>query len=112
MNANAQHPQPELSDEELAYLAQAALTWNSALAPGTVTASAAAGWLTLSGKVRWHYQRQDAVECVRHLQGLAGISNDIQLCPGEPASKARPEVVEGVDEGIAHVIHVGHPLVP
>ncbi|WP_422015658.1 BON domain-containing protein [Roseateles sp.] len=65
------------SDEQLACMALTALTWRLALPPGAVKASAAAGWLTLSGEVRWHYQQQDAAECVRHLPGLAGINNQI-----------------------------------
>jgi osmotically-inducible protein OsmY len=81
MNANAQPTEPELrlSDTELVHMAQSALAWNSALPPGAVRASATAGWLTLSGEVLWHYQRQDAGECVRYLPGLAGICNDITL---------------------------------
>lgn len=71
---------PELSDVELACMAQMALAWNCNLPPGAVRASAAAGWLTLSGEVRWHCQRQDAAECVRHLPGVVGILNHITLC--------------------------------
>lgn len=70
---------PALSDEELAYIAQVALTWNRDLPPGAVRASAAAGWLTLSGEVLWHCQRQDAAESVRHLPGVAGVLNHITL---------------------------------
>lgn len=70
-----------LSDADLVYMAQSALTWNRALPPGAIKASVTAGWLTLSGQVKWHYQRQDAAECVRYLPGLAGLSNDITL-PG------------------------------
>ena len=82
VNANAHLIHPivsTFSDTELAYMAQAALTWNRALPVGAVRASASAGWLTLSGEVTWHYQRQDAAECVRYLPGLAGISNQISL---------------------------------
>jgi len=84
MNTDAHDPQPAMqmqtfSDTELAYMAQSALVWNRALPLGSVRASAAAGWLTLSGEVLWHYQRQDAAECVRYLPGLVGISNDITL---------------------------------
>jgi len=86
MKVRAQQPRPRefpLSDEELASMAQSALSWNLTLPFGAVKANASAGWLTLSGEVLWHYQRQDAEECVRHLPGLAGFSNDITLrAPG------------------------------
>lgn len=81
---------PALSDEEIAYMAQAALTWSRALPPGAVRCSATAGWLTLSGQVRWHFQRQDAVACVRYLPGLAGISNHITLRPLASAMASQP----------------------
>ena len=80
---------PSLSDADLAYMAQTALTWNRSLPPGHVRASVEAGWLTLSGEVWWHYQRQDATECVRHLHGLTGISNRIVLHPPTPAREAK-----------------------
>ncbi|MBI3346121.1 MAG: BON domain-containing protein [Burkholderiales bacterium] len=89
MNATAAHHQrasPELSDTDLAYIAQAALTWNRSLPPDAVRASAKAGWLTLAGEVQWHYQRQDAADCVRHLPGVAGIRNDITLRPAATAA--------------------------
>lgn len=80
----------ELSDTELTSMAMAALGWNNDLLPGAVKASAAAGWLTLSGEVLWHYQRQDAAECVRHLPGLVGIINDITLRPSCANVRAVP----------------------
>lgn len=93
MNASRQPPRPlalELSDAELAYMAQAALTWNRDLPPGAVRASATAGWLTLSGEVLWHCQRQDAAECVRHLPGVAGVRNDITLRPHPASVRGEP----------------------
>ncbi len=90
MNVSRQRPgdrAPELSDAELAYEAQVALTWNRDLPPGAVRASALAGWLTLSGEVLWHCQRQDAAECVRHLPGVVGVRNDITLRPSRASVK-------------------------
>lgn len=84
MNAYAQQPRRkpfELSDTEIACMAQAALGWNSNLPRGAIRADASAGWVTLSGEVSWHFQRQDAENCVRDLPGVEGVSNDISLRP-------------------------------
>jgi osmotically-inducible protein OsmY len=84
MNANAlscTSVASEIDDAELAYMAQSALTWSRTLPPGAVRVNATGGWLTLSGEVLWHYQRQDAAECVRYLPGLCGVSNRITLRP-------------------------------
>lgn len=80
---------PAPSDADLAYMAQAALMWNPSLPPGGIRARVEAGWLTLSGEVRWHCQRQDAVNCVRHLPGLAGVNNCITLQPSVPQTPFR-----------------------
>jgi len=89
MKTDPRCPLHAFSDADLAYMAQAALTWNRSLPPGAVRARVEAGWLTLWGEVRWYYERQDAASCVRDLlPGLAGISNCITL--HTPASIARP----------------------
>jgi len=90
-------------------MAQSALTWNHSLPPGAVRASVAAGWLTLSGEVRWHYQRQDAANCVRDLPGIVGVSDCITLKRRHRnrRSDARLEIVEGASKGVAYIGHVG-----
>lgn len=39
------------------------------------------GWITLEGTVGWDYQRGRAKESVRHVRGLKGVTNLIQLSP-------------------------------
>lgn len=85
------HPAPPsrlcpAGDAELAKRAQERLDWNHALRHGRVKASAQDGWLTLSGEVRWHYQRQDANHCVRGLPGLVGIEDNITVRPRPPSA--------------------------
>ena len=75
----SQAASPTPTDLELTNDAQSAISWNLLLPLGAIRASAEAGWLTLSGEVKWHHQRQDAEECVRHLAGVAGIRNNITL---------------------------------
>ena len=93
MKAALQHSWPEtpaVTDADLTYMAQAALTWTRSLPPGMIRARAQGGWLTLTGEVRWHYQRQDAIDCVSHLPGLIGISNFITVRPPTPG---QPQLV-------------------
>lgn len=70
---------PAISDSDLAYMAQVALTWNRSLPPGAVRARVVAGHLILSGEVRWRDQRHDAASCVGDLPGIGSISNFITL---------------------------------
>jgi len=37
------------------------------------------GWVTLSGKVDWAYQRQAAASAVRYLMGVKGVTDNIVI---------------------------------
>jgi len=37
------------------------------------------GWVTLEGKVRWHFQRRLAESAVKSVDGVRGLTNNIQL---------------------------------
>jgi osmotically-inducible protein OsmY len=39
------------------------------------------GWVTLTGDVGWHYQREAAEEDVRRLHGVVGVSNQVSIQP-------------------------------
>ncbi|MGO9854261.1 MAG: BON domain-containing protein, partial [Acidimicrobiales bacterium] len=42
-------------------------------------ADVVAGWVTLSGEVRRHFQRRSAEHAVRRIKGVLGITNKIAL---------------------------------
>jgi osmotically-inducible protein OsmY len=37
------------------------------------------GWITLTGKVHWQFQKKAAEEAVKRLQGVKGITNNITI---------------------------------
>ena len=37
------------------------------------------GWVTLSGKVEWEFQRKLAIDAIRGLAGVVGVSNKINI---------------------------------
>lgn len=49
--------------------------------PSNVQATVEDGWVTLSGHAEWEFQRKAAMNAVRHLFGVKGVSNDITLRP-------------------------------
>jgi len=49
--------------------------------PDTIQVQAEHGWLTLSGEVDWDYQRTAAIDDLRKLRGVVGISNNIRIRP-------------------------------
>ena len=38
-----------------------------------------AGWITLSGEVSWHYQKEAAEEAIENLMGVTGVTNNITI---------------------------------
>lgn len=62
-------------DEDLVESAERGLDANALVPEGAVQVSATDGWVTMSGNVRFHYQRQAAEYVVRHLAGLQGFTN-------------------------------------
>ena len=73
-------------DAELAAAIRSALTWASYLTRDTVSVAVLHGWVTLSGTVRWGFQRRNAGEAVRYMKGVRGLTNDITVTnPGVDA---------------------------
>ena len=69
------------NDSELANAAQGALEIATYFSPNNVKAKVESGWITLSGEVEWDYQRQSAVNAIRHLSGVTGVSDEIAIKP-------------------------------
>lgn len=65
------------TDTEIAEAAANALRWNFSLADTQVKPVVKNGWVTLSGKVTFGFQRNSAANAVRNLIGVKGITNDI-----------------------------------
>jgi osmotically-inducible protein OsmY len=69
------------SDVDIARSAQGILDWTSFLPKDAIKVMVENGWVTLSGQVKWDYQRQGAANAVRCLLGVNGVSNDIDFNP-------------------------------
>lgn len=69
------------TDADIARSAQTALGWSTSLVPDSVQVMVERGFVTLSGEAEWQYQKQAATECVRHLAGVIGVSNQMALTP-------------------------------
>ena len=78
-------PKPDLfSDDELARIAMHCLQSAALLPAQGLNVTAQGGWITLSGKVAWQYQREEAEQIVSRLRGMAGVINLIVIAPNEP----------------------------
>jgi osmotically-inducible protein OsmY len=68
-------------DGEIAAAIVERLAWDVSVPDETVQVRVEKGWVTLSGEVGWHYQREAAEQDVRRLRGVVGVSNQVSLKP-------------------------------
>jgi osmotically-inducible protein OsmY len=78
-------------DDEIAVAAVHRLNWDTAALADTVKAKVENGWITLTGEVDWHFQKEAAADDLRGLRGVVGISNEI-------AVKAKPSIAQIHDD--------------
>ncbi|TIS50747.1 MAG: BON domain-containing protein, partial [Mesorhizobium sp.] len=60
------------ADDEIAKRAVSTISWNTSIPSGTVQIQVQDGWVKLTGKVEWQYQKTAAEDAIRHLSGVVG----------------------------------------
>jgi osmotically-inducible protein OsmY len=80
-------------DEDIAAAAAYRLKWDSAVADDSVKVRVEKGWVTLTGEVDWYYQQEAAVNDVRGLWGVVGVSNEITIRPKPNTTKIREDIM-------------------
>jgi osmotically-inducible protein OsmY len=68
-----------VADADLASACLDALDRDRQVPEGAVSVSAVDGWVTLTGEVRHHFQRQAANFAVSRVSGVVGVTDDITL---------------------------------
>ena len=78
------------NDADVAKTIVQVLRWSTGL-PETIQAEVHDGYVTLQGEVDWPYQRDDALEIVRRLEGVRGVYDNITVkpIPVDPAQLRR-----------------------
>ena len=69
------------SDDEIAKRAVSLIKWSSVVPADKVQVKVQKGWVTLTGTLEWNYQKTGAADVLRHLEGVTGIGNMIELKP-------------------------------
>lgn len=57
------------------------LDWSSTIPKDATQVKVQKGWVTLTGKVEWQYQKLDAEDAIEELIGIMGIVNNIEVMP-------------------------------
>jgi len=93
-------------DEEIASAAIERLRWDSSVPSGAVKVKVEKGWVTLTGEVDWHYQKEAAINDIRGLWGVIGVSNDIAIKPRPNASSIRESIMVALDRSWLHPLTI------
>ncbi|MEE7462274.1 ornithine aminotransferase [Methylobacterium fujisawaense] len=80
-------------DEDLARRAVQMLDWSVTVPRNAVQVKVQDGWVTLSGKLGWQYQKEEAYRAIRRLAGVAGISNAIEVAPKASVPDVRAKIM-------------------
>jgi osmotically-inducible protein OsmY len=80
------------ADDQIAKRALDILAWNTTIPDEAVRVKVQKGWVTLSGKVGWQYQKLAAADAVRRLSGVMGVSNLIEVTPKVHAADVKNSI--------------------
>ena len=80
-------------DEDIAQRAVQMLDWSVTVPKGAVQVKVQNAWVTLSGKVDWQYQKEEAYRSIRRLAGVAGIMNTVEVTPKASAPGVRAKIL-------------------
>jgi osmotically-inducible protein OsmY len=69
------------SDEHIARAAIDRLAWEVSVPSDTMKVTVEHGWVTLTGQVDWHFQKEAAERNVRGLYGVIGVTNNTTIKP-------------------------------
>lgn len=99
------------SDEEIAVAAIDRLTRNTSVPRNSVKVRVEKGWVTLSGRLDWHYQREAAEQTIRPLFGVVGVSNQTTIKPEAKTLNLSDDIMVNAERGrvlLAGTVHAPH----
>jgi osmotically-inducible protein OsmY len=105
-----------IADVDIADDCSSALDRDRFVPNGAVSVMVTDGWVTLSGEVRHHFQRQAAEHAVRRVDGVLGISNKIEMTsdpiPSDVVARINKALRRNaiIDDSMIEVSNSGHTI--
>jgi osmotically-inducible protein OsmY len=84
------------SDEDIAAAAVDRLDWNSTIPEDAIMVKVQQGWVTLTGIVDWHFEKDAAEKDIRALSGVIGVSNQVVVKPSINASDVKKDIEDAL----------------
>jgi len=86
----------KISDDEVAKRVVDILRWDSVISDRSIQVLVRNGWVTLTGDVDWHFQKQSAEDDIRKLSGVHGIINNIDIKPRVQAMDVKKKIEDAL----------------
>jgi osmotically-inducible protein OsmY len=86
----------ERTDPEIARDAVQSLQSYVSLPADKIKVTVKNGWVTLEGNVEWQYQKNLAESAVKHLRGVLGITNNIEVEPHVSPSEIKSKIEDAL----------------
>lgn len=86
----------ERDDDDIAAAAINRLAWDVAIPKDAIQVTVEKGWVTLTGEVDWHFQKDIAAQDVHRLLGVTGVSNRITIKPGVNTTHISDEIMHAL----------------
>jgi osmotically-inducible protein OsmY len=82
------------SDAEIALAVRHVLEWDALVPDERIKSTISDGWVTLEGDVDFWHQRENAERTVLRLEGIIGVTNEINVAPKRVDPKELLEEIE------------------
>ncbi|CAN0626231.1 hyperosmotically inducible periplasmic protein [Burkholderia multivorans] len=100
------------TDEDVAKAVRAVLHWTVGLPDEAIKVQVEKGWVTLTGKVDWGYQRQLALRAISQMRGVTGVSDQIEVggdvVPGDIGANIRKAMQRHAEREAKHIEVIVH----
>lgn len=80
------------ADDEIAKRAVNSLAWNASIPGDQIQVKVENGFVTLSGKVNWYYQKSAAEKAIHAITGVKGVVNLVDIKPAVSPSDVRQRI--------------------
>ncbi len=88
--------QPQTADHEIAKRIVDMFAWNVSIPDDKITVKVEHGWVTLSGKVDWFYQKDEAMKAAGKVNGVRGVSNLIEIRQMPTSTDVRARIMSAI----------------
>ena len=85
------------TDTEIAHAIDNVISWSSLLNKDEIHVKVENGWVTLTGAVKWNYQKTMLKSSVGHLMGVTGISDQVIISNELNKVVVKKEIVDSLN---------------